>query len=401
MAIVGAGGFGVRHIEVAEALEAEGVVRLVSLVEPEPARGGERLARAVRRGVVLYRAFEDFLDVQPLPAIVSIASPPHRHAAQARALCEAGGAIWLEKPPTPTLSDFATVEDCVRPRGSLVQVDFMWHACSTTAVAAEMLRSGRLGRVRCVTAVAAGPRPDSYYARNTWAGRDRLDDGTEVHDGPLTNAFAHVLDMALHFAAGAHPQRAAEPVRVRAERYCARPLTGDDLVCLDATLENDVRLVVAVAHCIGREMPVRIRVECEDGEVTWSPAGPVTVREDSRRRARPIAAAPVDAHAAMLRDLCARVAGSSGGLLWPLASTRPWMLLTSLTRVSCPAPGRIPPEAVRILGEDRVYAVRGFAAVLRHLRDGDGLPSDQDVAWALRTPDAAVQSISSPLRDGD
>ena len=276
LAIVGAGGFGLRHLEVAETLEAEGHVELVALVEPDPARGGERLARAVHRGVTLHRSFEAFVAGRPGPDIVSIVSPPHHHAAQARAACEAGSAVWLEKPPTTTLRDFERLADRVTERAALVQVDFMWHACSTTKVAAEILQSGRLGRIREVTATAAGPRPDSYYNRNAWAGREALDDGTPVHDGPLTNAFAHVLDMALHLAAGAQPQRAAEPVSVRAERYCARPLTGDDFVCLETVLQDDVRLVVAVAHCVRREIPVRIRVECEDGELTWSPTGPVT-----------------------------------------------------------------------------------------------------------------------------
>lgn len=410
LAIVGAGGFGLRHLEVAETLESEGRVELVAVVEPDPARGGERLARVVDRGVTLHRSFETFLNAAPFPAVVSIVTPPHRHAEQARTVCEADGAVWLEKPPTTTIPDFNMLEICVAERGSLVQVDFMWHACSTTLVASEVLQSGRLGRVLAVTATAAGPRPDSYYARNTWAGQERLEDSTAVHDGPLTNAFAHVLDMALHLAAGAQPQRAAEPIAVRAERYCARPLTGDDFVCLDATIEDDVRLVVAVAHCVRREIPVRIRVECEGGELTWSPTGPVTVRYGAGARGRRIAPPAVDVHAAMLRNLCAAVGGRGGSptgsndshLTWPLAATRPWMHLTSLVRASCPSPLRIPPEAVRIVGEDRVYAVRGMQSIYRRLRETGELPSDQGIPWAARTESVGFSTLAETLgADGE
>ncbi len=388
--VVGAGGFGRRHLETVAALERQGMVRLTGIVEPRPARDDDALRAILARGTDLAASAEAWLAEHPVPDVVTIASPPHFHAAQTVLFLRSGSAVWLEKPPTTNLADFDRMTDLARETGKPVQVDFMWHALPQTRQAGDLLRSGRIGRIRKVTAVAAGPRPDSYYRRNNWAGRERLEDGTPVHDGPLTNAFAHVLDMALHLAGGGQPRRAALARSVRAERYRARPISGDDFACARARLEGNVELTIAVAHCVERSIPCEIRVDGERGILYWTPSDPVRIVQGKNEEILP-AAEPGDPYVRMFRNLCETVRNPEAGEpVWPLESTRAWMRFTEAVRASCPVARAIPPDEVDRVGEDRVYAVRGIDGILETIRAAGRLPSEQGVPWAESTREIAL-----------
>jgi predicted dehydrogenase len=81
---------------------------------------------------------------------VIIASPPHWHALQAIAACEAGKDIYLQKPMTLHLGESLAVRNAVKRHNVISQVGTQIHAGDNYRRVVEFIRSGHLGRIGTV-----------------------------------------------------------------------------------------------------------------------------------------------------------------------------------------------------------------------------------------------------------
>jgi len=108
-----------------------------------------------------YRELLDRKDVD----VVLIGSPDHWHAKMAIDACRAGKDVYVEKPLTLTIDEGKRLLPVVRETGRVVQVGSWQRSDQRYRLAVEMVRQGRLGKLRKVTCTTSanptgGPFPE-------------------------------------------------------------------------------------------------------------------------------------------------------------------------------------------------------------------------------------------------
>jgi predicted dehydrogenase len=91
-----------------------------------------------------YADFREMLQQKDLDAVI-IASPPHWHAFQAIAACEAGKDIYVQKPMTLHLDESLAVRNAVQKHNRISQVGTQIHAGDNYRRVVEFIRAGHLG----------------------------------------------------------------------------------------------------------------------------------------------------------------------------------------------------------------------------------------------------------------
>lgn len=96
-----------------------------------------------------YADYRQMLQQPDLDAVI-IATPPHWHALQAIAACEAGKDIYLQKPMTLHLAESFAVRNAVNQHKRICQIGTQIHAGENYRRVIEYLRSGNLGPIGTV-----------------------------------------------------------------------------------------------------------------------------------------------------------------------------------------------------------------------------------------------------------
>lgn len=96
-----------------------------------------------------YSDFREMLQQPDVDAVI-IATPPHWHALQAIAACEAGKDIYLQKPMTLHLAESLAVRNAVKQHNRISQIGTQIHAGENYRRVVEFIRSGNLGKVGVV-----------------------------------------------------------------------------------------------------------------------------------------------------------------------------------------------------------------------------------------------------------
>ncbi|MDO5661349.1 MAG: Gfo/Idh/MocA family oxidoreductase [Brachybacterium sp.] len=191
IALVGSRGFGRVHLEHLQPLLESGVARLVAVVdtiEPEP-----DVPRPVFRSLTTMMAE---LPPGDRPEAAIIATPIGTHRPLTEEALMLGLAVYVEKPPAPSLEDHLALLRASREAGLPVQVGFQARGGEGVGALQDLVTGGDLGEPEMVHAHGAWTRTVAYYDRSPWAGK-RMMDGQRVADGVVTNPLAHGVDIAL------------------------------------------------------------------------------------------------------------------------------------------------------------------------------------------------------------
>jgi len=224
MGYVGCGGRGLgSHVR---GFTGDGRVQSVAVCDVD----ANRLQRAKAHVDGVYRnqscrAYGDFRELvarDDIDAVV-VASPDHWHALVALAAVRAGKDVYCEKPLARTIAEGKALVSAVRQHDRVFQTGSQERSNRSVRYACELVRSGRLGKLRAMEVnlpVGRGavgnyppqPVPDGFdYDR--WLGpapwapyTPRRCHGTfrfirDYAAGELTDRGAHVLDLA-HWGAG-------------------------------------------------------------------------------------------------------------------------------------------------------------------------------------------------------
>ena len=107
------------------------------------------------QGCTGYKDFRDLLARQDIDA-VAIAAPDHWHAYIAIASCQAGKDVYCEKPLSLTIREARAMVQAARKYGRVFQTGSMQRSSSEFLKACELVRNGRIGKVKQVI-VDVGP----------------------------------------------------------------------------------------------------------------------------------------------------------------------------------------------------------------------------------------------------
>lgn len=193
VAVIGAHGHGRRHLQNLEHLTDKGIAELVGVVDiADPPNHLRKMH---------YHSLTALLHARSnkRPEAVIISTPIDTHVPIARQALAAGCHVYLEKPPTPSLSDhWRLLEDSQRAHRA-IQVGFQSHGGAGIQSLRARLKGGAYGEISTVRVHGAWLRKQSYYRRSPWAGKRRLHQRI-VADGVATNPLAHGVDAALRIA---------------------------------------------------------------------------------------------------------------------------------------------------------------------------------------------------------
>ncbi|WP_370644281.1 Gfo/Idh/MocA family protein [Actinoplanes sp. L3-i22] len=338
MALIGAGGHGRSHRRTLKDLEGRGVLAIAAFcdrspVEPEP-------------GVPFFDDHRAMLAAVQPDAVI-ICTPPHTHLPIALDCLAAGADLLLEKPPVTTLADHA--ELVAAARGRRVQVGFQ----ALGSAALTSFRAAVPADAPLVSAAGAWWRPDTYYQRAPWAGKQ------SAFDGALVNPFAHALMQALAVADG------FEPVLMELERYRTREIQTDDCTFLRLTDADGRRVVAAVSLASAVFVAGEIRV----GEAVLEyPTDRIRLAAD-----------------AIFTEIYGRI-----GLLGNLLSDEPLVVPLERTRVFTAVAEAIvagpPPEPIVTSTphpDGGGMTLPGVDELVRQVAATGLLPSESDIPWAV------------------
>jgi predicted dehydrogenase len=106
----------------------------------------DAMAKRLDGRPALYGDFRRLIERKDLDAVV-IATPDHWHAIQTIAACGAGKDVYVEKPLSMTIHEGRRMVEAARRTKRVVQVGTHRRSGRTFAEAAELVRSGRIGKV--------------------------------------------------------------------------------------------------------------------------------------------------------------------------------------------------------------------------------------------------------------
>jgi predicted dehydrogenase len=93
-----------------------------------------------------YADYRELLQAHNVDAVI-IATPPHWHALQAIAACEAGKDLYLQKPMTLHLAESFAVRNAIRQHQRISQIGTQIHAGDNYRRVVETVRAGHLGKI--------------------------------------------------------------------------------------------------------------------------------------------------------------------------------------------------------------------------------------------------------------
>jgi predicted dehydrogenase len=82
--------------------------------------------------------------------IVLVATPDHWHALPAVLACQAGKDVYVEKPLAKTIAEGRAMLEASHRHNRVVQMGSQWRSCKHILEAAQLIRSGKLGKVSLV-----------------------------------------------------------------------------------------------------------------------------------------------------------------------------------------------------------------------------------------------------------
>jgi predicted dehydrogenase len=98
---------------------------------------------------------------------IAIAAPDHWHALATIWACEAGKHVYVEKPVSHNLIEGRRMVEAARQHNRIVQVGTQRRSAPHLAAAADLVRSGRLGKVPFVRTCIAGNRPNIGHVKDS------------------------------------------------------------------------------------------------------------------------------------------------------------------------------------------------------------------------------------------
>ncbi len=193
-AIVGCGGIAQVH---ARALSEMENVRLAAYADTKPERAQ---ALASQYGGQAYASLEALLDQESID-VLHICTPHFLHLPMAQAAASRGIAVFTEKPPVISRTQWQDFQALPGPVGVCFQNRFN----SSVAYAQKRLEEGALGPVLGARAFVTWRREAPYYTESGWRGALDTEGG-----GALINQAIHTLDLMVRFLG---PARSAQAVQ--------------------------------------------------------------------------------------------------------------------------------------------------------------------------------------------
>ncbi len=267
-ALVGAGGWGKTHVANWSRLDTDGLVEFACAADVNP----DNLSEVRSADISCFSSDVEMYE-SVHPDVVSIAAGIPLHLELVKRALEHGVNVLLEKPAAATVDEVRQMIDLQRRyAGLFVLVAFQFIYTPETRILKELLVSGKYGKIRSAAVRGFVKRNDAYYARNDWAGRIYNRQGYPVFDSPLSNAFAHYLNLALFLTADSKFESAGLERVENVRLLKARPeIENYDVCSFRAVTCGNIPIDVQFSHASAANEWPNLSLILDDGIVRWYP----------------------------------------------------------------------------------------------------------------------------------
>ena len=267
-ALVGVTGFGARHLATLNQLRSDGEVRLTAATVINRDEAAESCAELEQFGVRVYADYGAMLEAESGGTdIVFVPTGIRWHAPMTIAALEAGCHVYVEKPAAGTVAEVDAMIAARDKAGLSVAVGFQDQYHPATREIKRRLLEGCVGKLRRISVLGLWPRPESYYARNGWAGRLEAD-GAVIRDSPAQNALAHFLMAALYYA-GPTLTEAASPASVEGSLCRAKPIESFDTCSLRIATDTGTDIFFHASHSCPEQESPQLVCHGDAGTLIW------------------------------------------------------------------------------------------------------------------------------------
>ncbi len=154
------GFLGNKEVQVVAICDVKKWVRDEAAKQVEEQYAAER-ASGTFKGCETYNEYEKLLARPDIDAVL-IAVPDHWHATVAIAACRAGKDVYCEKPLSLTIREAQEMVAAARRYDRVFQVGSQQRSSGEFRLACEIVRSGRLGKIKQVNVGVGGPSREKY-----------------------------------------------------------------------------------------------------------------------------------------------------------------------------------------------------------------------------------------------
>ncbi len=264
VALSGLGGYGQEYLDELLNPRYAGRITLAGGIDPQPERCA-RLADLRARGAPIYNTLADFYRDHSADLLI-VSAPIHEHAPQTCLGLQHGSHVLCEKPLAATVQEADAMIATRDKAGKQVGIGYQWSFEPAILTLKRDIMAGRFGRPQRLNTLALWPRSHAYYARNTWAGKQKTAGGAWVLDSPVNNAVAHYLHNML-FLLGAQLDRSATPVSIQAELYRANAIENYDTAALRVIVEGGAEILFYASHAVSERVGPVLRAGFERGVI--------------------------------------------------------------------------------------------------------------------------------------
>jgi predicted dehydrogenase len=269
VALFGVSGYGKCLLTALRAVEQQGRCRLVAACivnrPQESALWDELVSQGVRcfeDAESLWSSMKGEVDLTLLP------TPPQTHLAYTVMALEAGSHVMCEKPTSTNLADAKTMEVAAERTSRQLFIGFQDIYLRGTRSLKRDLLSHQYGTIRSVSFLGLWPRGVmSYYQRNSWAGRLFLKEAL-INDNPVSNAFAHFLNLGLFFS-GLTEEASALPLKIEAELFRANDIETFDTAALRIDTDTGIPFHFFCSHAIEENNHPTLRITTDRETLDW------------------------------------------------------------------------------------------------------------------------------------
>lgn len=147
--LIGCGGISVSDTNAFNSHAETEFVAVCDVDEARMRQMQDRLEKARGKRPEAVKDFRRIIDRKDIDVCV-ICTPDHWHALPTVAACQAGKDVYVEKPLAPTIGEGRIMRDAARKYSRVVQMGTQWRSGPHYREGVEMVRAGKIGKVRQV-----------------------------------------------------------------------------------------------------------------------------------------------------------------------------------------------------------------------------------------------------------
>jgi predicted dehydrogenase len=380
IAVVALGGYGMVYLQGLLDEPQDENFTLVAGIDPYPEHC-DRLDELKKMNIPIYDSLDAFYEQGGEADLVILSSPIQLHLDHTRIALEHGSHVLCEKPLGATVDE---ADDMIAARdkyGRFVAIGYQWSFTDPIQDLKRDIQKGVLGAPVRLKTMAFWPRDESYYNRNSWAGKVKDKNGRWILDSPVNNAVAHYLHN-MFFVLGDQISSSVRPKSVEGELYRVKPIESYDTAALRVMTENDIELLFYATHSNEEMMGPVITYEFEKATVTFKDLHSDLKVEfkDGREKSY---GKPDEQQIKKMWD-CIRCVRTGEAVVCPPEAAKSQTVTINALHESFGEIVDLPESMVKRKGKEgeTLYYSPELESVLRQCHDENKLPSELGVEWS-------------------